>query len=150
MSTFKFRLATLLRLRESARDQRRSRLAEAFRAEQVIFEQRKSVAAKLADLLHECGEAALPGELDLDRLLVSRRYEATLRMEDRDLAEKQEAIRGEIDRRREALVEANRSVRVLELLRERQQRAHLEKEARLETRQLDEAGQRRGAGEGVG
>ncbi len=150
MSTFKFRLATLLRLRESARDQRRSRLAEAFHAEQVILEQRKSVAAKLADLLHECREAARPGELDLDRLLVSRRYEATLRMEDHDLAEKQEAIRGEIDRRREALVEANRSVRVLELLRERQQRAHLEKEARLETRQLDEAGQRRGAGEGVG
>lgn len=61
MSTFKFRLATLLRLRASARDQRRSDLAEAFHAEQVIREQRKSVAAKLAELLETCREAARPG-----------------------------------------------------------------------------------------
>lgn len=140
MSTFKFRLATLLRLRASARDQRRSDLAEAFHAEQVIREQRKSVAAKLAELLETCREAARPGALDLDRLLVARRYEAALRREDRDLAEKQEAIRCAIDRRREALVEADRSLRVLELLREKQQRAHFDKEARLETRRLDEVG----------
>lgn len=148
MSRPKFRLATLLKLRESVRDQRRTRLAEALRAEQVIVGRRASVAAELDALMRECREAAQPGEVDLDRLLVARRYEAALRVEDRDLAKKHEALRGEIDRRRDALVEANRSVRVLELLREKQQRDHLEKEARLEIKQLDEVGQRCGAGEG--
>lgn len=148
MSKFKFRLATLLRLRESARDQRRSRLAEAFQAERLVVAQRERVAAELDGLMCECREAARPGQLDLDRLLLARRYEAALRIEERDLAAKHEAIRAEIDRRREALVEANRSVRVLELLREKQQRDHLENEARLEVRLLDEVGGRIGAGEG--
>ncbi|NLS97403.1 MAG: flagellar export protein FliJ [Planctomycetaceae bacterium] len=138
MSKFKFRLATLLRLRESARDQRRSQLAEAYQAEEAIVEQRRQLSADLADLMRQCRDAAGPGELDLDRLLVARRYEVTLRAEQRDLAEKHEAVRAEVDRRRLALVEANRSVRVLELLRDRQLAQHRETERIRQIKELDE------------
>ena len=142
MSKFKFRLATLLRLRESARDQRRSQLAEAYQAEEAILEQRRQVSDALADLMRECREVAGPGELDLDRLLDARRYEVTLRAEHRDLTEKHEAVRAEVDRRRQALVEANRSVRVLELLRDRQLEQHREREKLRQIKELDEVANR--------
>lgn len=142
MSKFKFRLATLLRLRESARDQRRSQLAEAYQAEEAILERRRQVSDAIDDLMRECREVAGPGELDLDRLLDARRYEVTLRAEHRDLTEKHEAVRVEVDRRRQALVEANRSVRVLELLRDRQMEQHREEERIRQIKELDEiAGQ---------
>jgi flagellar export protein FliJ len=138
MSKFKFRLATLLRLRESARDQRRSQLAEAYQAEEAILEQRRRVSEDLADLMRVCREVSGPGELNLDRLLSARRYEVTLRAEQRDLKEKHEAVRAEVDRRRQALVAANRSVRVLELLRDRQMEQHREEERLRQTKELDE------------
>lgn len=142
MSKFKFRLATLLRLRESARDQRRSQLAEAYQAEEAILEQRRQVRDAIDELMRECRDVAGPGELDLDRLLDARRYEVTLRAEHRDLTEKHEAVRAEVDRRRQALVEANRSVRVLELLRDRQLEQHREEERIQQIKELDEiAGQ---------
>ena len=147
MSKFKFRLATLLRLRESARDQRRSQLAEAYQAEEAILEQRRQVSETIAVLMQECRDAAGPGELNLDRLLDARRYELTLRAEHRDLTEKHEAVRTEVDRRRHALVEANRSVRVLELLRDRQQEQHREKEKLRQIKELDEVAGRSGPGE---
>ncbi len=144
MSKFKFRLATLLRLRESARDQRRSQLAEAYQAEAALLEQRRRVGDDLAELMRECREVSGPGELDLDRLLDARRYEVTLRVEHRDLTEKQEAVRAEVDRRRQALVEANRSVRVLELLHDRQLEHHREEERIRQIKELDEVAGRCG------
>ncbi len=149
MSKFKFRLATLLRLRESARDQRRSQLAEAYRAEEAILDQSRRVGDELAGLMRVCREVSGPGELNLDRLLCARRYEVTLRAEQRDLKDKVDAVRAEIDRRREALVAANRAVRVLELLRDRQIEQHREKERIREIKELDEVAGRIGCLEEV-
>jgi len=147
MSTFKFRLATLLRLREMARDQRRAQLAEAYQAEEAILRERRRVSDHLSELMAECRASAAPGELDLDRLLDARRFEVTLRAEHQDLTEKHEAVRAEVDKRREALVESNRSVRVLELLRERQLEQHREREKVREIKQLDEIAGRVGGQE---
>ncbi len=149
MSKFKFRLATLLRLRESARDQRRSQLAEAYRAEETLLDQSRRVGDELAALMQVCREVSGPGELNLDRLLSARRYEVTLRAEQRDLKDKVDAVRAEIDRRREALVAANRAVRVLELLRDRQIEQHREKERIREIKELDEVAGRIGCLEEV-
>ena len=60
----------------------------------------------------------------------------------RDLTEKHEAVRAEVDRRRQALVEANRSVRVLELLRDRQLEQHREREKLRQIKELDEVANR--------
>lgn len=147
MSKFKFRLATLLRLRESARDQRRSQLAEAYQAEEALLEQRRRVGEELAGLMRECRDVAGPGQLDLDRLLDARRYEVTLRAEQQDLSQKHEAVRAEVDRRRQALVEANRAVRVLELLRDKQREQHREGERIRAIKEMDEVAGRAGPGE---
>ncbi len=139
MTKFHFRLATLLRLGESVRDQRRGQLAEAYRADELL-EQHEGMAARELAAIRTLGRKAVaPGTVDLDRIVETQRYELALRAQQQHFAQKREAIAGEIERRREALVAANREVRVLEKLRERQQERHVQEEARRDIRQLDEA-----------
>ncbi len=143
MAKFTFRLATLLRLRETDRDRRRTELAEAYRADEIIHQHRRRVAGELRVLAKQARQAAGPGELDVDQLLEARRYEMVLRSQDQQLAERQQAVQAEIDQRRQALVEANREVRVLETLREKQREHHRRQENRREIKQLDETAARR-------
>jgi len=147
MAKFKFRLATLLRLREAARDGRRAQLAQAYRADEIIEHQRRTIARELSRLEGQNRQASAPGEIDVDRLLEVRRYELVLRSQQQETGQQHEAVRAEIERRREALVGANRQVRVLELLRQKQHERHRQEENRQEIKQLDEAAGRRTAQE---
>lgn len=138
MATFKFRLATLLRLREETRDQRRAELAEAYHADDLLRQQIQEADEAISELLDQCRKAAGPGVVDIDRLVAAGRYELTLRAQQKELAGQRERVVAEIQRRRQTLVEANREVRVLEKLREKQARRYREKENRLEVKRLDE------------
>ena len=59
------------------------------------------------------------------------------------MAERHQAVQTEIEQRRRAVVDANREVRVLETLREKQLDQHRRDENRREIRQLDETAGRR-------
>ncbi|MEE8452617.1 MAG: flagellar export protein FliJ [Thermoguttaceae bacterium] len=142
MAKFKFRLATLLRLREATRDQRRAELAEAYHADDVLQQQIRDIDEALIDLLDQCREAAGPGVIDIDRLVAAGRYELTLRVRQKELAGQRERVTAEVERRRQALVEANREVRVLEKLRENQAKRHREEESRQEIKRMDEVATR--------
>jgi flagellar protein FliJ len=141
MSKFKFRLATLLRIRESARDERRGALAEAFRVDELLRARLDDVVAELGHLRAQCRQAAGPGEVNLDRLVEAQRYELTLRNQQRQLVRQREAVADEIERRRQALIEADREVRVLEKLREKQAGQHRQAEEYRAARRLDEVAQ---------
>lgn len=142
MAKFKFRLATLLRLREATRDQRRGELAEAYRADDLLREHQERLGQELRWLLDQCRKVAGPGTVDVDRLVESQRYELTLRAQQGQLASQREAVGAEIDRRRQTLLAADRDVRLLEKLREKQAHRHHQEESRREIKQLDEvAGQ---------
>lgn len=143
MANFKFRLQTLLKLRETVRDERRGELAQAYRAEEVLRQRQREIEDELAALAHQSRSAAAPGTVNVDRLLEARRYELVLRSRRQLNQQQQEALDAEIERRRQALVEANREVRVLEKLREKQEIRHYQEENRQEIKQLDEAGGRR-------
>ena len=144
MAKFKFRLATLLRLREATRDERRTELAEAYRADDVLGEHLDHVGRELGLLQAQCRKAAGPGTVDVDRLVEAQRYEVALRAQENQLAEQRKVVGAEIDRRRQTLLAADRNVRLLEKLREKQARRHRLEEDRQEIKQLDEvAGQLR-------
>jgi len=147
MAKFKFRLATLLRLREAARDERRALLALAYRADEIIEQQRTRVADERRELERQSRRASAPGRLDVDRLLESRRYELVLQSQDQQLAQQHQAVQTEVERRRQALVDANRQVRVLEALHQKQLDHHRQEENRQEIKQLDEMAGRRAAQE---
>ena len=149
MSKFKFRLATLLRLREAARDERRMELAEAYRLDDLLQERFDHVSGQLLGLRDQCRRAAGPGPVDVDQLVEAQRYELALRAQQMQLEQQRESVAAEIERRRRAMVEANRDVRVLEMLRENQARRHRREEGRREIKQLDEVAGRRAAREEV-
>lgn len=141
MSKFKFRLAALLRLREATRDERRAALAEAYRVDDVLRQRLDGVAGELNGLKIAWRQAAGPGIVDVDRLVESQRYELALRSRQAELERQRENVAAEIQRRRQALIEADREVRVLEKLRERQAEQHRREEERRDAKSLDEVAQ---------
>jgi flagellar export protein FliJ len=140
MLPYKFRLATLLRLREAHRDEMRVRLAEAQQADQIVANQLARIEADLRQLDERTQRDLQPGQVDVDRLMESQRYELILNAERHATSEQRKIVSKEVERRRNALISADREVRVLEKLRERQFERHREEEQREETKALDEVG----------
>ena len=147
MARFTFRMATLLKLRESARDERHAQLVQARQAAEILSRQREVLDEEARRLEQDSRSAVRPGPIHVDRLLNARRYELLLQAQQQDLLQQQQAVDAELARRQQALVEANREVRVLELLRQKQWVRHRDEEARQEMKQLDEVAQRTGRGE---
>ncbi len=140
MLPYKFRMATLLRLREAYRDERRLQLAEAQRAEAIVERRIAHLESDLRSLTNRCQRDLQPGQIDVDRMMESQRYELLLRAERQAASEQRRIVSEEVERRREVVMEADREVRVLEKLRERQLERHREDEVRSEIKLLDEVG----------
>ena len=147
MPRFVFRLATLMKLRCTERDERRVRLAEAHAAEMVLAERIAQFEAQLQEVSRRYQSAASPGALDVDRLLDAQRFEAMLQAEKLHVEGQRETIRTEVEKRREALVVADREVRALEKLREAQHERFRQQQNRDEIKQLDEVASRMGVRE---
>jgi flagellar protein FliJ len=141
MSHFEFRLSTLLKLRERARDERRTALAEAFKVDDVLRVRLGGVEEELERMRNLCRTSAGPGRINVDRLVEAQRYELTLRSQQMQLRRQRETVAAEIERRRQALIEADREVRVLEKLRDRQAEEHRQEEQRRDVKRLDEVAQ---------
>jgi flagellar FliJ protein len=138
MPKYKFRLETLQKIREAHRDQQRASLAEAFRAEQVLAENRAQLVAEERELRELQRSATDAKYLDVNRLLEAQRYELLLKAQSQELAKQAILLAAETERRRQTLVEADREVRVLELLDERHRSAYIRDEQRAETKRLDD------------
>ena len=141
MSVFRFRLETLLKLRESDRRQRQVELAEAYRAEQVLREQMDGLAAELAGHKERVRAASAGNTVDVNELLDMNRYELILKTQSAALGQQTAQIQEEVEKRRGLVVAADREVRVLENLRERRLAAHQLAEAQREMKELDEISQ---------
>ena len=135
---FHFRLQTLLRLRIAERDQRRAELAKALRAEEVLRAEVQRVADEQAQLARQAQALKNPGSADVDSLLQTHRYEIVLLSQRKQIASQLAQVQAESERRRLALVEADRQVRVLEMLRERQLATYRQAADREEMKEFDE------------
>ena len=145
MSKFQFRLATLQKLREMARDERRAQLAESQRADAALERQQADVHAERTRLQTECRTSGGPGLLNLAQLFEAQRYAESLRCDAETLQRDRQSLAVEIERRRRAAIEADREVRSLEKLREHQWTAHRQIEERQTVKRLDESAARTAA-----
>jgi flagellar FliJ protein len=136
---FRFRLATLLRLREADRDERRSHLADAQRAEDIVRTRIAGIDGELRQLRGESARLSRPGTINVDELMEINRFELLLAAERQAAVQQQKLVAEEVERRRLALVAADREVRVLERLRDTQQERHRQEADRQERKQMDEA-----------
>lgn len=138
MSKYKFKLETLQKVREARRDEHRAALAEAFRAEQVLAETRGELAAEAEKLLSFQRSVASEKYTDVNQLLEAQRYELLLRARSQELGKQAVLLAAETERRRQAVVESSREVRVLERLDERQQQHFHRAADQRETKRIDE------------
>jgi flagellar protein FliJ len=145
MPRFQFRLASVLRLREATRDERRGQLAEAYLAESKLRSRRETVEREL-DELKRLAQAPTAGPVNMDRLVAANRFESVLAAEIHVIRQHESTLAIEIERRRQALVTADREVRVLEKLRDGQHERHRQDEAAVLVKQLDEVAARPAAG----
>jgi len=125
-------------MRIAERDQRRTDLAKALRAEEMLKSEERLLAAEQTELSQEARQQKSPGAANVDRLLQTHRYEVVLGARGRQLATQLAEVAAESERRRLALVEADRQVRILEKLRDRQAHTHRQREERLQAKQFDE------------
>ena len=139
MSEARFQLATLLKLRESTRDECRARLAESQRADQELVDQLTRLGMEQQRVQVECRKAGGPGDVDIERLVEAHRYAVSLRNSENELKQRRQALAAEIQQRRQALLQADQEVQVLEKLRERRLERHRVEEERKEAKQIDEA-----------
>jgi len=146
VAQFKFRLATLLKLRERHRDERREQLAEAYRAQELLEERKSEIDAEIKVVDNQVRHAAGAGVVKVDQLVDRGRYELILKAELHQLATQSKKLEEEIDRRRTLLIDANRQVRVLEKLSEKQEARHREEFIRREQKVYDEIACQRAAG----
>lgn len=143
MTQFRFRLEPLVKLRVAERDRRREELANAYRAEQVLHERQQLVTGEIEDTQQQAKACSAPGTIHVDRLLNAHRYELVLHAQLQQLRRQQQVLTAEIERRREALVEADRELRMLEKLREKHARDFESSEHKAQIRLLDEMALRR-------
>ncbi|HOM17237.1 MAG TPA: hypothetical protein PK777_00080 [Thermoguttaceae bacterium] len=142
MSRFKFRLATLKKLREAVRDQRRAELGEALRADAVFEEQLAALDRAMWSMLEECRAASGPGPVDVDRLTQAHLHSLLLEGQKQFLEHHRRRLAEEIERRRQSLAQADREVKILDRLEAKQAERCRRRELQQEIRQLDEVGVR--------
>ena len=135
---FHFRLQKLMNLRGLTRDQRRADLAQAYEAENLLQQQRDELLATCEQHRHAMRQASRPGEILVDHLLSTHRHELILRSELGVLDQQSQQVAEEIERRRQALLEAEKEYRVIEKLREKLKTRHRQEIEKQELRQMDE------------
>lgn len=144
MPKFRFRLATLQKLREIQRDELRSKLAEAVQAQHILEQQMAQVDAEIQEtqMLRRTGVTSR--EINIEPLLEAQRYQGVLAGQLTTMQGQNRLLAAEIERRRAAVVEADRQVKVLEKLRERKLEEFRHDQWQAETKVLDEVASRRG------
>jgi len=138
MTRFKFRLQPLLMVRESTRDRFRVELAQALEALQMVELKQSELQQEQTELRASLHTAVLPGNLPVDRILALQRYQASLQLQQHSLEHQRKQVEQELEQRRQRLIEADREVRVLEKLKEKQQLRHAEDQIRRETQEMNE------------
>lgn len=138
MKTFHFPLETPLRLRKRVRDERRRQLTQAYEAQRLLEQQQAELAQEQLHVQQHGRRASQPGELNVDRLLGQHRYALLLQARQQVMKQQNLALAEEIERRRQALSEADTEVRTIERLRERRLADHQLSENRREQREADD------------
>jgi flagellar export protein FliJ len=135
---YKFRLQPLQKIRENTRRERQADLARALEAEAVVREKIESLVQELDATKTEGRRLASEGKINVDFLVGLRRHEAWLLVQKQEAEQKLEQVLTEVERRRLALVEADKEVKVLEKLHEKLKEKHDAEMTAREVVELDE------------
>jgi flagellar export protein FliJ len=127
----------LLALRCRERDRLRVALADALAGQRLVEARCLLIERQLDNHRRTARDELGPGHIDAVALACANRYESNLRAQRAALQAEAQAAGHQVERRRQDVLEADRDVRALEKLRERQQEQHRAGLARAERNALD-------------
>ena len=142
---FRFRLQPLQKVRENIRRDRQTELAKALEAEAVVREKIESLIGEIFGTKEEGRKLAAKGRINVDFLVGLRRHEAYLLAQKAEAEQKLEQVLAEVERRRLAVVEADKEVKILEKLHEKLKDRHDNELTAKEIVDLDEIASQRAA-----
>lgn len=139
MARFQFRLASLLKYRESLRDQCRQVLAQWLLRDAVLVAQQQALEDEREQQLAEMrSEQQDSMRLSMEKL-IARRYRAgQITVELSAVAERRRELAVQISLCRQALVKADQGVKALEQLAEKQRLEFLETQEKQQSREREE------------
>ena len=136
---FRFRLQPLITIRDNVLKQKQAELAKAYEARRIVMEKREKVERDLAATKESAREMIHSGKpVSVDYLLGLRREEMFLLIDRNKCDEDLRMIDEYIERCREAVIEANKELKIVEKLKEKRKEKYDTEQARLETVQMDE------------
>jgi flagellar FliJ protein len=134
----RFRLETLLKIRITTRDEKYRALGQALDAAAILAKQRAQLVAEQELTRAWSVEKTSAGSVNVDECLNAGRYQLLLKAQLVALARQEKQVADEVERRRQQLIEADKQVRMLEKLRERQQARERVAEEKKLMKELDE------------
>jgi flagellar export protein FliJ len=114
---FKFRLATLLKIRKRDRDQAAKMVQDARLAIAKVEENKRELMAQNAEM-NDLRKGASAGAIDLRRLLDAQRFQMILLAQVQQLDDHLSKLNQELERREASLLKCQQSVKSLEKLRD--------------------------------
>lgn len=142
---FRFRLQPLQKIRENIRQERQTELAKALEAEAVVREKIESIGREIVATKEDGRKQAAAEKINVDYLVGLRRHEAYLIVQKNEAEQKLEQVLAEVERRRLAVVEADKEVKIMEKLHEKLKERHENELSAKEVTELDEIASQRAA-----
>src|SRR5438552_1327276 len=120
MARFQFRLAALLKYRESLRDRCRQALAQLQRQDAELAAEQERISDERERQLEEMRQAQFAGRIEVEKLTSRRYHSGQLTNEIHRVVQKRQELAQQLTLCRQALIKADQGVKVLEKLSERQ------------------------------
>jgi len=137
MATFRFRYETLLGHRHRIEDQRQRDLAMHMRSRMIFRTQLQDMQDTIRDSKQDMS-SALVGQVDLSQVARFAGYSHQTENRGRQIVQKLAQVEWDVQQAREKLLEATRSRKALELLRDKNKRQWQRDQDRRERDALDE------------
>lgn len=138
MRGFRFRLQTVLDIRQREEDVRSRELAEALGILEAERAKLHELRVREADALAEYHRLQKVGQLDVMAIQWFQTYSVGLSVSINEQIRRITEAEGQVDQRRAMLLEAARAKQVLDQLKEQAREAYLKEADRKEAHQLDE------------
>jgi len=137
MAGFQFRLQTVLDHRERVEDEAQRRLAQILRQRMILEHQIRRMQQDITDSRQNLAQG-LVGEVDVRQVSQFAHHSIQARQRAQSVVRRLAALEGEIQQARQALLEAARDRKALQLLRDRHHREWQRQQNRLEEAALEE------------
>ena len=135
--TERFRMATLLKVLEDRRSALREELSQADQALAILEGQVQQIDQDALDRLQAIRQSVV-GQVDVDWIVSNRRHAFVLKLQRAELRRNIDFVKDERERRRVALMEADREVEKLERMREQWLERRQQEQQRKDQQRLDE------------